>query len=219
MFQGVLKKHPKFAFALFALLCGSTLFLVFSDDYSKTFEDNLVPEFVGVAVELALIIFVLDIIALKQEKKRSRQLEKRAREYLRFIVVNLLKDSRVFDKARSVLPSIVEYESNRNDFKFFASERARSNEVIDALVRVLATSESEVHEHIQNHVSIELASFHSLFPIVAEISEDHFKTWGRIVYFLTKVAKGDDIESNIIAVLQKIKKFDEKTGEVFGDLS
>ncbi|HFS8461823.1 TPA: hypothetical protein ACH2LV_003523, partial [Vibrio cholerae] len=52
-----------------------------------------------------------------------------------------------------------------------------------------------------------------------KISEDHFKTWGRIVYFLTKVAKGDDIESNMIAVLQKIKKFDEKTEEVFGDLS
>nr|MVF01313.1 hypothetical protein [Vibrio cholerae] len=166
MFQGVLKRHPKFAFALFALLCGAVLFLVFSDDYFTTFEQNLVPEFVGVAVELALIIFVLDIIALKQEKKRSRQLEKRAREYLRFIVVNLLKDSKIFEKTRVVLPSIVEYESNRHDFKFFASERARSNDVIDALVRVLATSESDIQAHIQNHVAIELASFHSLFPIV-----------------------------------------------------
>lgn len=215
MFKDLLETHPKFAFALVMLLTGLLLFVGFTDNYVEKFKDNLVPELVGVAVELALIVFVLDIIALKQEKKRSRQLEKRAREYLRFIVVNLLKNESVYNETRNVLPSVVEYDSNRHDFKFLACERIRSNEVIDALIRVLSTSEPDVHDHIKKHVEIELPSFHSVFPIVAEVSDEHFKIWGRIVYFLSKVANGDNVVSDMITVLQKIKKFDEKTEEIF----
>lgn len=219
MFKGLFKTHPKAGVALGALLTGAVLFFTFSDDYVKTFKDNLVPELVGVAVDLALIVFVLDIIALKQEKKRSRQLEKRAREYLRFIVVNMLKNDELFEITKSALPSIVDYDANKHDFKFFASERLRSNEVIDALIVALSRENTTVNDHIKKHVETELSSFHSLFPIVAEVSDEHFKIWGRIVYFLTKVSHGEDLASNMITVLQKIKKFDRHTERVFGKVS
>lgn len=133
----IFKKHPKNSVAVLLLFVAATLFLTFSDDYYKVFSENIVPELVGVAVELAIIIFVFDWIAQRQEKRKAREMEKRAREYLRFIVVNIMKNEKLFKQLMAEYPEADAYKSDRKKFQFFAKDRLESSILIDHLISVL----------------------------------------------------------------------------------
>ncbi|EGR1752922.1 hypothetical protein P3526_10980 [Vibrio parahaemolyticus] len=210
--KNIVKKHPKYSVAVLLLFVAAALFLTFSDDYYKVFSENIVPELVGVAVELAIIIFVFDWIAQRQEKRKAREMEKRAREYLRFIVVNIMKSERLFEQLMVEYPKARAYQLDRKKFQFFAKDRVESSTLIDHLINVLKSNDTEaVASHIKLHLKHDLASFHSFAPVVAQISEKHMKIWGRIIFFITKTVDSDDTINNVIEVLEKIKKFDEQT--------
>lgn len=214
----LIKKHPKYSICLVSIILATTLFIVFIDSYYDSFKNNIIPEIVGIAIELVIIIFVLGLFTSKQETNRRRQLEKRARDYLRFVIINLLKNESLYIKVKKVLPSIVEYEVNKNNFKFLAKDKNRSDEVIDALIVALALVETQVYDDIQENIKSDLMYFHSLTPILAEVSDEHFKTWGRIIHFLTKVVDKKNVAADTIKILQKIKHFDQLTHNQFKNI-
>lgn len=208
----LIKKHPKYSAALSLLIIAAILFFVFSENYIETFTKNIVPELVGVAIELAIIIFVFDWIAGRQEKRKAREMEKRAREYLRFIIINLMENETVFALLVDRVPTVEKYRNNKKKFEFYAKDRKDNEEIIDALIDILKdTDDVELSSQIKEHLRHDLASFHSFAPVVAQISEKHIKIWGRIIFFITKTIELEKVNDNIINVLTRIKKFDEQT--------
>lgn len=210
------KKHPKYTICIIATIVAAAMFYYFIGDYGKSFRDNIVPEIVGIAIELIILIFILGFFAAKKETDRLRQLEKRARDYLRFIIVNLLKNDSLFQEIKLTLPSIVDYESNKNNFKFLAKDKPRNDEVIDAIIVALTkVSEDKINKSIKININRDLPTFLSLTPVLAEISGEHFKAWSRIIHFLTKASENENVTPDLIKILQKIKHFDYLTNEQF----
>lgn len=210
------KRNPKNVLIFIVVFIVLILFLTFTDDYSETFTNNVIPELVGVAIELVLIMIALDLIVQKQEKEKNKKLEQRAREYLRFIIVNLLKNKSIFEKAVEIEPLLKEYENNPRDYEFLSQEREKNQKIIKAIKSSLDGLENEsVISHIKNHIRLDLPAFHSLTPVVAQVSGRHLKKWGRILYFMTLIDEKDDTIKNMKVILGKIIEFDTETSKLY----
>ena len=100
------KRNPKNSLVIAVAFVVAILFFTFTENYKAAFVGNIIPELVGVAIELVLIMVALDLIVKKQEKEKNKKLEQRAREYLRFIIVNLLKNKSIFERAVKIEPRL-----------------------------------------------------------------------------------------------------------------
>jgi hypothetical protein len=122
-------------------------------------------------------------------------LERRLREYLIFFLKHNFK----------TLPP--EYRVG----KFFGSDHQKNIEQLDSLLKYIrenGLSEKEVMS-IQEHCSRESSTLDNLLPVASELTNDHFKAWCRIVYFVNCIAKANEPVSNsTIDIIQNIKRFD-----------
>ena len=73
MIVNLIKKHPKYSICLVSIILATTLFIVFIDSYYDSFKNNIIPEIVGIAIELVIIIFVLGLFTSKQETNRQTE--------------------------------------------------------------------------------------------------------------------------------------------------
>jgi hypothetical protein len=209
-------KHPKYMIVGIAVIIVAALFFYCITDYYAAFTNNIIPELVGIVIELVLIIFVLDLIVEKQELKKSRKLEQRARDYLRFIIINLMKNEIIFNEANKNEPLLSQFKDDKHAFKFYAKDRENSEKIILSIKDSLDNLDCEnVILHIKNHAKIDLPFFHSMTPVLAQVSGKHLKKWSRIIYFMTLIESSESTIESIKTVLEKIIEFDLITSERF----
>ncbi|HHX8650549.1 hypothetical protein NB532_18210 [Vibrio antiquarius] len=162
---------------------------------AEYFSGNLLPELTGMLIELCIILFIVD---RWQEKNRIQLLivkEKRLREYLIFFLRHGFK----------TLPR--KYRVGN----FYGEEHKQNIEYLDNLfdfikANGLATQEIDA---IRSQCDIDLNTFGNLLPVASELTDDHFKAWSRIVYFMVRISKGlGDDEESIKYIITNIKRYE-----------
>ncbi|MFQ1904545.1 hypothetical protein ACK36B_02905 [Aeromonas veronii] len=94
---------------------------------------------------------------------------------------------------------------------FYGEEHEQNIEYLDSLFDFikdggLATQEIDA---IRGQCDIDLNTFGNLLPVASELTDDHFKAWSRIIYFMVRISKGlgDDVES-IKYIIINIKRYE-----------
>lgn len=163
---------------------------------AEYFSGNLLPELTGMLIELCIILFIVD---RWQEQNRLQLLivkEKRLREYLIFFLKHgfksLPKEYRVGSFYGQLHEENVAY---LEDLFEFVSSNGLSTTEIDA---------------IRAQCDVDLNTFGNLLPVASELTDEHFKAWSRILYFMVRISKnlGDDVES-IKYILNNIKRYEK----------
>jgi len=172
----------------------------FLGDSSSYFVGNLTPEITGVCLELLIIIWVFDKWQEKSKQKKLISLERRLREYLIFFLKHNFK----------TLPK--EYRVGR----FFGTDHDKNIKQLQNLIGYIqdnGLSEKEVMS-IQEHCIRESSTLDNLLPVASELTNEHFKAWCRIVYFVNCIAKNKEpVGKSTIDIIQNIKKFDTASYE------
>ncbi|MBU2896483.1 hypothetical protein [Vibrio hepatarius] len=188
-------KQGTFTIVVFILLLVCIQVGFYINDSAEYFSENLLPELTGMLFELCIILFIID---RWQEQNRIQLLivkEKRLREYLIFFLRHGFK----------TLPR--KYRVGA----FYGEEHTQNIEYLDSLFEFikengLATQEIDA---IKAQCDIELNTFGNLLPVASELTDDHFKAWSRIVFFMVRLSKnlGDDEES-IKYIIINIKRYE-----------
>lgn len=172
----------------------------FLGDSSTYFVGNLTPEITGVCLELLIILWVFDKWQEKSKRKKLISLERRLREYLIFFLKHNFK----------TLPS--EYRVGR----FFGTDHDKNIKELNSLLEYIkknGLTEKEVIS-IQEHCAREASTLDNLLPVASELTNDHFKAWCRIVYFVNCIAKNKEpIGQSTVDIIQNIKRFDTASNE------
>lgn len=212
-----INKNPKNYLIGTVVIIVGFLYLFLVENYFKTFVDNVIPELVGVAIELVLIMIALDLIVKKQEKEKNKKIEQRSREYLRFFIINLLKNDSVFYYALNIEPELEVYRNNRSGFLFLSKDKDSNAAIINALIKALINIDTkDIEKETKNHIRIDLPAFHSMTPVVAQVSGKHLKKWGRILYFMSLIENDDSkFVLNMKVILNKIIEFDIETSKTY----
>lgn len=164
---------------------------------SSYFVGNIIPEALGVCVELLIVLWFFDSWQEKSKRKKLITIERRLREYLIFFLDHGFKD----------LPR--EYRIGR----FFGEDHEQN---IEQIKRIMVYIESEdllepLVGRIVKQCRIDVENLRSLLPAAAELTNDHFKAWNRIVYFVHCIAMSDEdteIMTFVRDILQNIKRYD-----------
>lgn len=64
---------------------------------------------------------------------------------------------------------------------------------------------------VQTYCNNEKEIFNNLIPVASQITNNHFKSWVRIAYFMNSISfesKSKGIDHDVIKILQHIKEFD-----------
>ncbi|WJG29031.1 hypothetical protein QSU96_18920 [Vibrio furnissii] len=184
--------------------------------YNNFVVGSLFPEMIGVVAELIFVYLIFSYIEQNRRQKEVIENERRARSYLRFFVVDLLRHKPLLDKCCLEEQELDFLRDNPEKFKFYDFQYDLNNRVINKLSEELQTLENEaLCNHIRKHVEIELNALQSMLPVVSQISKEHFKTWQRILYFMSLINRGDNTVSNTKKVLAKIRSFDLNTKKQF----
>lgn len=152
----------------------------------------------GVCIELLIILWVFNRWQENSEKKRLVSLERRLREYLIFFLRHSLKN----------VPQ--EYRFGR----FFGEDHAKNIEQIDRFIQYIKSNglEEEVLNSIKQHCIRESRTLENLLSVASELTNEHFKAWCRIVYFINSIAGSHEpIIQSTIDILQNIKRFDSES--------
>ena len=184
---------------VFSIILVILLFLFlaigFLGDSSGYFVGNLTPEITGVCLELLIIIWVFDKWQEESKRKKLISLERRLREYLIFFLKHSFK----------TLPSELRVG------KFFGKDHDANIKQLDALFKYISEnglSEKEVMS-IQKQCIRESSTLDNLLPVASQLTNEHFKAWCRIVYFVNSIAKSNDpVSTSTKDIIQNIKKFD-----------
>ncbi|MCV6588159.1 MAG: hypothetical protein OIF57_03895 [Marinobacterium sp.] len=159
---------------------------------------NITPELIGVCIELLIIIFVFDVWQRKEERNKKIKVERRLREFLIFF----LKGN--FD----------EFPSSCKPGNFYGKDHTQNQSALDNLIDYIernGLSEKSVLG-IQSYCQSEKEVFNNLIPVAADLTNDHFKSWVRISYFMNAiVTKNDSTSHAVIKILQNIKRFDRES--------
>ena len=186
--------QKKFSYILIFL---SVVFLLigFLGDSNNYFVGNLTPEITGVCIELLIIIWVFDKWQEKSKNRKLISLERRLREYLIFFLKHSFK----------TLPK--EFRVGN----FFGEDHDENIKQLNGLFGYInenGLTEKEVMS-IQEHCIREVSTLENLLPVASELTNEHFKAWCRIVYFVNCIAQSSEpISKSTKDIIQNIKKFD-----------
>jgi len=176
------------------------LIIGFFGDSTSYFVGNLTPELTGVCIELLIILWVFDKWQEHSKRKKLISLERRLREYLIFFLKHNFK----------TLPK--EYRVGQ----FFGKEHDKNIEQLKNLsnyIREYGLNEKEIMS-IQKHCKRESSTLDNLLPVASELTNEHFKAWCRIVYFVNCIAKDEEpISTSTIDIIQNIIRFDTASYE------
>lgn len=159
------------------------------------FGNNLIVELIGVTLEILVTLFIFDYWQESSKKQKLITIEKRLREYLIFFLKHNFK----------TIPS--EYKIGR----FYGSDHNKNIQDLNKLRNYISKSGLSPKEQktIKQHCQKELSTLNSLLPVASELTDDHFKSWCRIVHFANCIAQ--DIEPTqkcTIDIIQNIIRFD-----------
>lgn len=172
----------------------------------KIYGENLLAEFTGVIVEVLIAVWILNYWKEHEEKKRLLAKEHRLREYLIFFLRHNFKK----------IPQ--EYRVRR----MYGEDHKDNVQELDKLrdyIREHGLS-AEAKTSIANHCKREISTLETLLPVAADITEEHFKRWARIVYFVNVASRQkDSIQDCTLNIISNIKRFDEASfkAELIGD--
>lgn len=176
------------------------LFLCLNCMYISKSLNNMLPEIAGICIELIIIIYIVNKWEENKQKKKLINLEKRLREYLIFFLKHGFKD----------LPN--EYRISN----FYGIEHKKNIEELDKLILYINNNSlsNELKDSIKKHCKLEYYSLNNLLIISSKLSNHHFKSWSRIVYFVNLINYNDNVgKKDIIDILNNIKKFDKASYE------
>ncbi|RYU42137.1 hypothetical protein ERW49_18205 [Aliivibrio finisterrensis] len=152
----------------------------------------------GVCIELLIILWVFDRWQVNSKKRRLVSLERRLREYLIFFLKHSFKN----------VPA--EYRVGR----FFGVDHDKNIKQIDKLIQYVKSNglDESALTSIQKHCLRESRTLENLLPVASELTNEHFKAWCRIVYFINSIASAHEpISKSTIDILQNIKRFDTES--------
>lgn len=171
------------------------LLIGFLCDSNTYFVGNLTPELTGICFELLVVLWVFDKWQETNKREKLISLERRLREYLIFFLTHNFKS----------LPNELRVG------KFFGKDHDKNIAQLDALLKYITEnglSEKEVIS-IQEHCTLEASTLDNLLPVASELTNDHFKAWCRIVYFVNCIAKSKEpVSKSTKDIIQNIKRFD-----------
>jgi hypothetical protein len=159
---------------------------------------NVVPELIGVCIELLIIILVLDVWQKKEEKNKKIKVERRLREFLIFF----LKSN--FD----------EFPPSCKPGNFYGKDHKQNQDALDNLISHIEIQglDEQVVLSVQSYCESEKEIFNNLIPVASDLTNDHFKSWVRISYFMNAIVTKNDATSHaVIKILQNIKRFDTES--------
>ncbi|GHA34288.1 hypothetical protein ACFFLZ_06395 [Photobacterium aphoticum] len=179
-----------------------------SDYLMSYYTSSLLPEFTGVFLELLVVLLVVYSWQSKQEKERKKEKERILRKYIIFIMKKFFK----FD----AIPS---------EFSFYAENHNSNHAVLIKLLNEIESMEDgllndKIGEEFIKHCNVDIDAITALLPVSSELSNDHFKAWSRIVFYVKKIEclNLDDINEKdfkffVTKLIGYIMDFDNATSE------
>jgi hypothetical protein len=164
------------------------------------FVGNLVPELIGVCIELLIILFVFDRWQKLDDQQKKIKVERRLREFLIFFLKH----------------SFSSFPSSCQSERFYGSDHAKNQEALNNLIEhiklnKLTSNEAKV---IEEYCLKEKEIFNNLMSVSSELENDHFKSWVRISYFMNSIVnQGEEVNHAVINILENIKRFDNTSHE------
>lgn len=188
------KTFTGFLLIILIILISMLFFFPNSDNY---FYQNIIPELIGVCLELLVILLLFNQWQEKKKRNKLIVLEKRLREYLIFFLKHNFQS----------LPQKIRIG------KFHGEKHEENVKSLQAMITYIKEHDlsSKNIFSIQAHCLLEASTLGDLLPVASELTDDHFKAWCRIVYFTDKIGISNDpndIKSLTIDILNNIKRFD-----------
>ena len=117
----------------------------------------------------------------------------------------------------SIEPALEVYKSNRSEFLFLSKDKDLNKVIIESLIMALNNIDTkDIEKETKKHIRIDLPAFHSMTPVVAQVSGKHLKKWGRILYFMSLIENNDlKFIHNMEVILKKIIEFDTETSNLY----
>lgn len=159
---------------------------------------NIIPELIGVCVELLIIIFVFDAWQKKEELNRKIKVERRLREFLIFFLKQ----------------NFSSYPPSCQPGNFYGKNHDQNQLAIDNLISNIEASGlgEEVVLQVQKYCGSEKEIFNNLIPVASDLTNDHFKSWVRIAYFMNAIdSKSEKTSHSVVKILLNIKRFDHES--------
>ncbi|KAE9624599.1 hypothetical protein [Aeromonas veronii] len=166
------------------------------------YTDNLLPEFTGVFFELFVVLLVFNKWQEREDSKRKIAKEKRLREFLIFIINEFSG-----------------FKSMPKEFTFYGLSHTENQTVLNRLKTELVNREVTpfFRKSFIEHCQIDIDALTALLPVAADLSEEHFKSWSRIVFYIKKssqleLSDPQDFEKfneYIVKLLDYIRRFDK----------
>ena len=158
-------------------------------------------------IELLIVLFIFNEWQNREQNKQKISKEKRLREFLIFIINKFSR-----------------FDSMPPDFNFYGMEHSKNQVVLKHIISDLK-GKKNIPEDFQSdfieHCLRDIDALTSLLPVAADLSEEHFKSWARIVYYIKKNSlllqtKNEKLEgteldkfyTNNIELVAYIKRFD-----------
>jgi uncharacterized HAD superfamily protein len=165
--------------------------------------DNLLPEFTGVFFELFVVLLVFNKWQEREQSKQKIAKEKRLREFLIFII-NEFANFKLMPEA----------------FSFYGLYHTENQTVLNRLKAEFTSTQSTpspFHYSFIRHCKIDIDALTALLPVAADLSEEHFKSWARIVFYIKKssmleISELQDfhkLDEYIVKLLDYIRRFDK----------
>lgn len=175
-------------FSTVAYFCAEDGFLI----------DNLLPEMIGVLVELILIMVFFERWQKSEEKQRKIKIERRLREFLIFF----LKDN--FDH----------FPNECKPANFYGEEYEKNQKALDNLIENVELNDLDAKtvKGIKKYCESEKGIFSNLIPVVSELTNDHFKSWVRIAYYMNAIdSEKEEATKSVVEILKNIKRYDSES--------
>lgn len=201
-----MEHKDKMQYLIFSILIFTTMLILFviGAFFTPSFKDfltgNVVPELIGICIELLIIILIFEKWQSNKKHQKDIVHEKRLREYLIFFLKYGLSD----------LPNELKVG------KFFGENYIENEKEIKSIVNYMSSNkiDADILKSMKEHLLIDKSALENLLEVASTLTDAHFKSWIRIVYFINKLSHTNnnnlkELKSIIIDILQNIKRFDK----------
>jgi len=201
-----MEHKDKMQYLIFSILIFTTMLILFviGAFFTPSFKDfltgNVVPELIGICIELLIIILIFEKWQSNKKHQKDIVHEKRLREYLIFFLKYGLSD----------LPNELKVG------KFFGENYIENEKEIKNIVNYMSSNkiDADILKSMKEHLLIDKSALENLLEVASTLTDAHFKSWIRIVYFINKLSHTNnnnlkELKSIVIDILQNIKRFDK----------
>ncbi len=192
---------------IFAYICAFN-----GDDPNYSFYDyfseNMLAELIGVCLEFIVILFLIDHVQKKEEKKRKTTSEKRLRE----IFIFFLREVDLFvPELYQIKKSYLIQENGKDEF-LYGMHYKKNQKYLNSLMEYFndnKLSEDSISK-IEKFCGKEIATVRCLIPVVATLDDQNFKSWIRIIFYIDAIISKDyPIEKSLAKIIEHIKEFEK----------